>query len=375
MILLTPGPLTTSPETKEAQVRDWGSRDGAFIEMTASVIRQLNDIVHGGDDHVSVLIQGSGTFVVEAALGTLIPRDGHALICVNGEYGKRIARICGIIGRRHKVLQAAENEAISPARVDEALAADPSLGHVVLVHCETTAGTLNPVDDIAAVVAKRGRGFIIDAMSSFGAVDIDARRVRFDAVVAASGKCLEGVPGMGFAIMRREALERCKDNCHSLSLDLYDQWQAYGKTKQWRFTPPTTVVAALAEALRQFNEEGGVAGRGARYRANCERLVSGMEALGFVSYLPRAIQAPIITTWFAPGDRRYEFTRFYDEVQARGFALYPGKLTQVDTFRVGCIGAIGEDEIRRAVATIGDVARELGITELGPRRDAALARA
>jgi len=365
-ILLTPGPLTTTLQTKQAQLRDYGSRDIAFIEMTAGLVTQLNDIVHGGDDHACVLMQGSGTFSVEAALGTLVPKSGHILVCINGEYGKRIARICEIIQRRHKILSTAEDQPTTAKMVDEALAADPSLTHVSIVHCETSTGILNPLEEIAAVVARHQRGLFIDAMSSFGALDIDARKLRFDGVVAASGKCLESVPGMGFAILRKAALEQCKGNCHSLSLDLYDQWQAYQRTKQWRFTPPTTVVAALAEALKQFQAEGGVAGRGARYRENCATLIEGLEKLGFVSFLPRAIQAPIITTWHAPADPRYDFNVFYDKVRSRGFTLYPGKLTQVETFRVGCIGAIGEPEMKQAVAAIAAIVKEMGITQLKP---------
>ena len=371
-ILLTPGPLTTTLQTKQAQLRDFGSRDIAFIEMTAGLITQLNDIVHGGDDHACVLMQGSGTFSVEAALGTLIPRNGHVLVCINGEYGKRIAKICEIIQRKHKILQTGEDQPTTARMLDEALAADPSLTHVSIVHCETSTGILNPLEEIAAVVAKHKRGLFIDAMSSFGAIDIDARKIRFDGVVAASGKCLESVPGMGFAILRKAALEQCKGNCHSLSLDLYDQWQAYMRTKQWRFTPPTTVVAALAEALKQFQAQGGVAGRAARYRKNCETLIDGMEKLGFVSFLPRAIQAPIITTWHAPADPKYNFNVFYDKVRERGFTLYPGKLTQVETFRVGCIGAIGDAEIKQAVDAIAAIVKEMGITQLKP---AAKARA
>ncbi len=365
-ILLTPGPLTTTLRTKEAQLRDYGSRDIAFIDMTAGLVSQLNDIVHGGDDHVCVLMQGSGTFSVEAALGTLIPKHGHALICINGEYGKRIAKICEILQRKHRILQTAEDEPTTAKIVDDALTADASLTHVSIVHCETSTGILNPLEEISAVVARHKRGLFIDAMSSFGALDIDARKIRFDGVVAASGKCLESVPGMGFAILRKAALEQCKGNCHSLSLDLYDQWQAYQRTKQWRFTPPTTVVAALAEALKQFQEQGGVAGRGARYRKNCATLIDGMEKLGFVSFLPRAIQAPIITTWHAPADAKYDFNVFYDKVRARGFTLYPGKLTQVETFRVGCIGAIGEAEMKQAVAAIAAIVKEMGITQLKP---------
>ena len=340
--------------------------------MTANLITQLNDIVHGGDDHACVLMQGSGTFSVEAALGTLIPRSGHALICINGEYGKRIAKICEIIQRKHRILQTAEDQPTTAAMVDAALAADPSLTHVSIVHCETSTGILNPLEEIAAVVARQQRGLFIDAMSSFGAIDIDARKIRFDGLVAASGKCLESVPGMGFAILRKAALEQCKGNCHSLSLDLYDQWQAYQRTKQWRFTPPTTVVAALAEALKQFQAQGGVAGRGGRYRNNCETLIKGMEKLGFVSFLPRAIQGPIITTWHAPDDPKYKFNVFYDKVRERGFTLYPGKLTQVETFRVGCIGAIGETEMKQAVDAIAAIVKDMGITQLKP---AAKARA
>jgi 2-aminoethylphosphonate-pyruvate transaminase len=365
-ILLTPGPLTTTLQTKQAQLRDYGSRDIAFIEMTAGLVTQLNDIVHGGGDHACVLMQGSGTFSVEAALGTLLPKSGHILVCINGEYGKRIAKICEIIQRRHKILQTAEDEPTTAKMVDEALAADPSLTHVSIVHCETSTGILNPLEEIAAVVARHQRGLFIDAMSSFGALDIDARKLRFDGVVAASGKCLESVPGMGFAILRKAALEQCKGNCHSLSLDLYDQWQVYQRTKQWRFTPPTTVVAALAEALKQFQAQGGVAGRGARYRQNCATLIEGMEKLGFVSFLPQAIQAPIITTWHAPADPHYDFNVFYDKVRSRGFTLYPGKLTQVETFRVGCIGAIGETGMKQAVAAIAAIVREMGITQLKP---------
>jgi 2-aminoethylphosphonate-pyruvate transaminase len=365
-ILLTPGPLTTTLRTKEAQLRDYGSRDIAFIEMTAGLITQLNDIVHGGADHACVLMQGSGTFSVEAALGTLIPESGVALICINGEYGKRIAKICEIIHRKHKILQTAEDQPTTAEMVDQALAADPSITHVAIVHCETSTGILNPLEEIAAAVAKHQRGLFIDAMSSFGALDIDARRIRFDGLVAASGKCLESVPGMGFAILRKAALEQCKGNCHSLSLDLYDQWQTYNRTKQWRFTPPTTVVAALAEALKQFQAEGGVAGRGGRYRGNCATLIDGMEKLGFVSFLPRAIQAPIITTWHAPADPKYNFNVFYDKVRARGFTLYPGKLTEVETFRVGCIGAIDDAKMKEAVAAIASIVQEMGITQLKP---------
>jgi 2-aminoethylphosphonate-pyruvate transaminase len=250
--------------------------------------------------------------------------------------------------------------------IDRLLTADPSITHVAVVHCETGTGILNPLHDIAMVVTKHGKGLIVDAMSSFGALEIDARKTPFDAVVAASGKCLEGVPGMGIVIVKRSALEKCQGNAHSLAMDLYDQWVYMGKTTQWRYTPPTHVVAALDCAIAQYWEEGGLAARGGRYARNGAELIEGMESLGFATYLPRAIQAPIIVTFHAPADANYKFPAFYDEVKRRGFILYPGKLTQIETFRVGCIGHFGEGGMKAAVGAIRDALDALGIRQIAP---------
>jgi len=248
--------------------------------------------------------------------------------------------------------------------VERALAADPGITHVAMVHCETGAGVLNPLHEIALVAARHGRGFIVDAMSSFGALEIDARKTPFDAVIAASGKCLEGVPGMGFVIVKRSTLEKCEGNCHSLSMDLYDQWVYMEKTTQWRFTPPTHVVAALDTAIAQYIEEGGLPARGGRYTRNCKALIDGLATLGFRSFLDPAIQAPIIVTFHAPDDANYDFKTFYQEVKKRGYILYPGKLTQVETFRVGCMGHFGDAGIPGAVAAIADTLKAMGIRQV-----------
>lgn len=360
-ILLTPGPLTTSDKTRAAMLRDWGSWDSDFNQITARIRQQVLRIVHGETTHECVPMQGSGTFSVEAAIGTIVPRDGHVLVPNNGAYCQRLARICKVLGRRVSTLDYTEDRQVLAADVDRALAADPSITHVALVHCETGTGVLNPLHEIALVAEKHGRGLIVDAMSSFGAIEIDARKTPFDAVIAASGKCLEGVPGMGFVVVKRATLEKCEGNCHSLAMDLYDQWVYMGKTTQWRFTPPTHVVAALDEAITQYVEEGGLEARGGRYARNCKALIDGLGALGFRSYLDPAIQAPIIVTFHAPEDANYDFKTFYQEVKKRGYILYPGKLTQVETFRVGCMGHFGEAGIPGAVAAIGDTLKAMGI--------------
>ena len=365
-ILLTPGPLTTSLPTKMAMLRDWGSWDAEFNAVTAHVRSKLTDIIHGRESHTCVPMQGSGTFAIEAAVNTLVPRAGHVLVLINGAYGKRFARLTEMMGRRLTTFEAADDVPITANDVEEMLAKDPSITHVGLIHCETSTGILNPLVAIADVVARHGKGLIIDAMSSFGALPIDARTTPFDALIAASGKCVEGPPGMGFVLVRRGLLERCAGNSTSLALDLAEQWAYMEKTTQWRFTPPTHVVVALNAALDQYIAEGGQPARLARYTANCATLVAGMRELGFKSFLDPAIQAPIIVTFHAPADSRYTFKEFYDRVRDKGFILYPGKLTQLETFRVGCIGAIGSDEMRHAVNAVRDTLAEMGIKQMPP---------
>jgi 2-aminoethylphosphonate-pyruvate transaminase len=283
----------------------------------------------------------------------MVPPHGKVLVPNNGAYCQRIARILRYLGRGVILLDHRDDEPSDPARIDAALSADPTITHVAQVHCETGTGILNPLHDIANVVHRHRRRLIVDAMSSLGAVPIDLTTMPIDAVIAASGKCLEGVPGMGFIVVRRDLMESSPGYSHSLSLDLHDQWHYMQKTGQWRFTPPTHVVAALRVALDQFLAEGGVAARGARYRANCLALTQGM--------LLDVTQSPIIVTFHAPENPAYRFEALYRGVREKGFILYPGKLTQIETFRVGCIGAIEPEVIRQAVNAIARTMHELGL--------------
>jgi 2-aminoethylphosphonate-pyruvate transaminase len=364
--LLTPGPLTTSPEVKRAMLHDYGSRDTHFIAVNRRVRERLLDIVNGGDSHVCVPLQGSGTFVVEAMMGNFVPPDGRVLVLINGAYGKRIARICKYYDRATAILETPEDTPVDLQALDAALAADQDITHVAVVHCETTSGILNPLEAVAEITARRGRRLLIDAMSAFGAIPLDARTVPFDAVVASSNKCLEGVPGMGFCIARREALEAAKGNSPSLSLDLHDQWMSMESNGQWRFTPPTHCIIAFDQALQEFEAEGGVAGRGARYAENCRILVEGMRALRFRSLLPDELQAPIIVTFHKPADARFDFEAFYDRLRRQGYVIYPGKLTVADSFRIGCIGRMGREQIEGALAAIRETLEEMGVTNCMP---------
>src|SRR5215469_13224143 len=369
--LLTPGPLTTSLTVKEAMLHDWGSRDKTFIAINRRMRERLVELAGGQGSHVCVPMQGSGTFAVEAMLGSFLPVTGKLLILVNGAYGKRMVRICDYYRRSHAVLEWAEDRPVEPAAVESALAGDPAITHVAVVHCETTSGVLNPIAEVASVVARAEKRLLIDSMSAFGALPVDAREIPFDALAASSNKCLEGVPGMGFVICRKEALEAAKGNAPSLSLDLFDQWQALEKTGQWRFTPPIHCIVAFDQALKEHAAEGGIAGRGARYANNCRILVEGMRRLGFETLLPDRLQAPIIVTFYMPADPAFVFDSFYDKLRQRGFVIYPGKLTVADSFRIGCIGRLGEGEMRGALAAVAEAMAELGVTSGAPALAAA----
>lgn len=359
--LLTPGPITTTDSVKAAMLRDWGSWDSDFRELTASLCHQLTELACASNTHVCVPVQGSGTFAVEATLGTLISPKDRVLVLANGAYGKRITRILDYMRRSSMMLDKGDYAPPRAEEVERLLADNPDITHVALVHCETSSGILNPLAEIADVVARAGKRLIIDAMSSFGAIPIDAREIQFDAVIASMNKCLEGVPGFGFALIRRSAIESAEGNAHSLSLDLYDQWRYLEHTGQWRFTPPTHVVAAALQALAEHAEEGGIQGRLQRYSTNRDRLVSGMRALGFQTLLDDHWLSPIIITFLSPQDRCFQFERFYQLMKTQGFIIYPGKLTEAESFRLGVIGQLDLDQIDAVLAAVASAANEMGL--------------
>ena len=363
-LLLTPGPLTTSRSVKQAMVHDWGSRDAAFLEINADVLTYLPEIINAKGEFVTVPMQGSGTFAVEAMLTTLVPPAGKCLLLVNGAYGHRAKRILDIAQRQTVLLETPEDTPPELARLDAQLQSDPAITHVFAVHCETTSGILNPIPEIAEITARHKRRFLVDAMSAFGALALDAQAVTFDAVAASSNKCIEGVPGLGFVLARESALAATKGNATTLVLDLHDQWQNLARTGQYRFTPPIHVIVSFHQALVEFRAEGGQPGRGARYAENGRVLLEGMKALGFEPLLAPALQAPIIYTFHMPPDGRFVFQTFYDRLKDHGYVIYPGKLTVADSFRIGCIGHITAADMRAFLATAASVLDGMGIDRL-----------
>lgn len=365
--LLTPGPLTTAFEVKEAMLKDWGSWDDDFRAMTRALRDRLLALTGPESGNFDcVPIQGSGSYCVEAMLGSFVPKDGKVLVLANGAYGLRAARTLEYLGRGLHLLDKGD---YLPPRADEVaaiLAADPAITHVLAIHCETSSGILNPIEEIADVTRATGRKLLIDSMSAFGALPLDPAALGCAAFVSSANKCIEGVPGFGFVIARKDEITAAKGNSHSLALDVHAQWETMEKTGQWRFTPPTHAVAAFMKALDLHAAEGGAPGRLARYTLNRDVMVEGMRDLGFETLLADRWLSPIIVTFFCPADPAFRFQAFYDAMKARGFIIYPGKLTVVESFRIGCIGRMDEHVMRRVVDAAKEALSEMGVASAAP---------
>ena len=356
-LLLTPGPLTTSETVKETMMTDWCTWDEDYnLGIVQELRKDLVSIATKNiEDYTSVLLQGSGTYCVEAVLGATITPKDKLLICSNGAYGDRMGNIAEYYHLDYDMLAFEETEQVSVEYVDDYLSNNSDVTHVAFVHCETTTGILNPIKELSHIVKMHGKKLIVDAMSSFGGVPLDVQELGIDFLISSANKCIQGVPGFGFIIARRSELMACKGVSRSLSLDIYDQWETMEKGHgKWRFTSPTHVVRAFKEAMEELKAEGGVAARYARYCKNHEVLVKGMESLGFKALLPAAVQSPVITSFLYP-EKDFDFKAFYAELKAKGFVIYPGKISQADTFRIGNIGDIYPDDMDALLQAIRSI--------------------
>ncbi|MBM3637248.1 MAG: 2-aminoethylphosphonate--pyruvate transaminase [Alphaproteobacteria bacterium] len=364
--LLTPGPLTTTPAVKEAMLRDWGSWDADLRAVVASIRSGLLDIADAAQGFECVLLQGSGSYGVEAALGSFAPKNKKTLMLTNGAYGERAIKALSYMNRDFISYETDELEAPSAEEVTALLESNPDVDAVFLVQCETTSGIVNPIEDIAAVAQKAGCIVILDAMSSFGAMDLSMKRMSIDVLVSSANKCIEGVPGFTYILARRDLLEASQGASHSLSLDLYEQWAYMQKSGQFRYTPPTHTLVAFAKALEQHKAEGGAPGRLARYKKTAKALRDGMRRIGLIPLLGDNETGPIIQTFATPRDPNFDFTRFYEGLKQRGFIIYPGKLTKKPSFRVGNMGALDHEVMAMLVDATEATLKTMNIKDLTP---------
>ncbi len=363
-LLFTPGPLTTSLSVKQAMMRDAGSWHFEFNALVLEIREKLLQIVGLSRErgYETILMQGTGTFGVESVIGSVVPAGGKILILSNGAYGERMLQMAGHFKLHAEAFRSPENETPHLGLLRERLQGDASITHVAAVHCETTTGMLNPMHEIGALVQEARKIYIVDAVSSFGSIPIDFERAGIHFLVSSANKCLEGVPGFSFVICRRASLLASEGCARSLSLDLLGQWRGFEKNGQFRYTPPTHAILAFEQALKEFEQEGGVEARGARYAANHQTLHREMSRMGFKTYLPPGVQSHIITSFLFPSDPKFQFAEFYRRLSDRGYIIYPGKISQADTFRVGCIGRLFESDMLDLTHAIADVIQDMGVS-------------
>jgi 2-aminoethylphosphonate-pyruvate transaminase len=364
-LLLTPGPVSVSRSTKEVMLRDLASGGGAFFSDINFARAYMVGLVQGTGEYTAIPLPGSATYANEAVIASLVPRGGKLLIHTNGVYGDRLVEIADKLQVPFTVLRTAPFAPPAPAQIEAALLADPAIAAVMVVHCETSTGVVNALEPIAELCRRHTKALLIDAVASFGALDLDARKLRFDAVVVSSNKCMQGVPGIGWAVVRKTALENARGVAHSLALDLWDQAQHMDRTNSFRFTPPTQVMAAFAQACREHEAEGGSVARLARYQRNWRRLVDGMRQMGFSTVVPDDVASPIVATFHNPDHPAFSFQKLFEGMKSRGFIIFPGRLALADTFRIGCMGAVEEGDIAEAMDAVAATMAEMGVPGFG----------
>lgn len=352
-ILLTPGPLTTSSGVKSAMLKDWCTWDNEYNSLVQDMRKRVLDVAEAGDDYTMIPMQGSGTFSVEAVFTSVVGENEKVLILSNGAYGDRMKTICDTAKVKNTIYKIEQTETYDLSHLESILKEDKEITHVAVVHCETTSGILNPIKEIGVIVKNHNKTFIVDAMSSFGGIHFSIPEYQIDFLISSSNKCIQGVPGFGFIIARKSELLKCEGKTRSHSLDIFDQWKVMESGNgKWRFTSPTHVVRAFYQALLELEAEGGVKAREKRYTENQDKLVKGMDTLGFKAIITLEKQSPIITTFYAPNHPDYKFENFYSKLKEQGFVIYPGKLTKEESFRIGNIGEVYPTDIDTLINSI-----------------------
>jgi 2-aminoethylphosphonate-pyruvate transaminase len=362
-LLFTPGPLSTSRTVKEAMMEDVGSRDLEFIQAVKEIRTKLLELAHVSQQqgYETVIMQGSGTFGIESVISSSIGKKDSLLLLVNGAYGERMRKMAAVHSLQHEILQFDENAIVTAEAAEHFLQTHPQITHLACVHSETTTGLFNPIEEIGAICKKRELVYIVDAMSSFGGVEMDINRMNIDFLVSSSNKCIEGVPGFSFVLCKKTALEKCKDQARTLSLDLFGQWMGLETIGQFRFTPPTLSLMAFRQAIKELEEEGGIPAREQRYKTNKTILDTGMAEMGFKHYLEATIQGHIITSFLYPDHSNFNFGRFYEKLSERGMVIYPGKLSKASAFRIGTIGQLFPADIKALIVAVREILEQEGV--------------
>ena len=346
-ILLNPGPATTTDSVKLAQVvPDICPREKEFASLMKGLRADLLKIVHAPEEqYTSVLFCGSGTLNIDVCLNSLLPAAKKILVINNGAYSTRAAEICNYYGLPHIDLRFPVNERPDLAIVEKTLKENPDIALVHTTHNETGTGILNPIREVGALAHKYGAIFTVDTTSTLAMRPINVIEDNIDFCMASAQKGLMAMTGLSFIIGKTDAIKASKDYPkRSYYCNLYLQYEYFEKTGEMHFTPPVQTIYATIQALKEYFEEGEEA-KWARHTRVFKAIHKGLDELGFKEAIKREWQSGLVVSPIYPDDKNWNFEKIHDYCYERGFTIYPGKISNTNTFRLCALGAIDEKDI------------------------------
>jgi 2-aminoethylphosphonate-pyruvate transaminase len=360
-ILLNPGPATTTDSVKQAMVvEDICPREKSFGKLLDTIKEDLVKVVHGGAEYIAALFTASGTGGLEAAITSAVPKGKKILIIDNGAYGARMVNIASTFGIEVIPYKLAYGDYPVVTHLEKLLIENRDVSHLAVVHHETTTGMLNPIQQICDLCTKHKVDVIVDCMSSYAGIPIDAKKWNAGYIISSSNKCIQGMPGMVFVIFKKQLLKELKNQKRSFYFDLYSQYVGFEKTGQMQFTPPVQVAYALRQAIDEYFIEGEI-NRWNRYQENWNTLYAGLKNLGFEFLLPESYQSKILLAIIEPSHSNYNFDTMHDYLFQKGYTIYPGKGAKEATFRLSVLGDLHKKDIEGFLIELKNYLLKAGI--------------
>ncbi|MCL2791862.1 MAG: 2-aminoethylphosphonate--pyruvate transaminase [Spirochaetaceae bacterium] len=361
-ILLNPGPSTTTETVKASLIQDdICHREEEFAQIVRGICDDLVKVVHGKSDYSAVLFAGSGTIIIDVALNSLVPDGKKVLVLNNGAYSQRGVDVCKyfripVIDMKIDILDTPDL-----ALVEKTLKENPDIAVVFTAHQETGTGLLNPIREIGALSRKYKAIFVTDSTSTYGVMPMNVYDDNIDFCMASSQKGLNAFTGLSFIVGKTSEIEKTKDyQARSYYTNLWRQYDFFKKNKQMHFTPPVQIMYSLAQALKEHFAEGEQA-KWKRFRDGYKVIREEMAKLGFKDILPEDKQTGLVVGILNPKDPNFDFNKIHDYLYEKGVTIYPGKIADLETFRVCNLGSLGPDDIRDAFKVLTDALKACGV--------------
>lgn len=363
IILLNPGPATTTDTVKYAQViSDVCHREQYFLDVLKSVHDDLKKGCNADENYETVLFSGSGTIVMDAVLSSFVEKNGAVLIVNNGMYGQRAVEVCKYYGINYVELAYANNQLPNLQELEDALKNNDNISMVYVTHHETSTGLMNPIREISKITKKYNKIYVVDSISSYLMVPLDIKKDNIDVLLSSSQKGTMSTPGVAFIITTKDLILKSKDfPKRSYYSNIYRQQEFYNKHGQMEFTPPIQTLYALRQSLDEIFAEG-IENKYKRHKKAYETMDKGLRELGFKYYIPKEAESGLLLPVLFPNDSNWSFVKLVNLVREEGFVIYPGQISGLPAFRLSIFGAIDATDITRFLEVLKKALLELNVS-------------